>query len=464
MSIDLSALTALSPLDGRYRSLLVETAAIFSEYALIKKRVEIEVRYLLLLSEHQLIPAYTSEQTQQLQRIVSDFLIHDAARVKDIESTTKHDVKAVEYFLREKMTELELSGSHFIHLALTSEDVNNLALSLMCLEARNSLLVPKVKEILRQLAEMSVVYQDTPMLARTHGQPAVPTTVGKEILVFAYRLLQELKQLEATPIAGKLTGAVGTLSAHQAVFDQADWWKLSQEFVTSFGLQPMMYTTQILPAETYSKFFSSLISINSILIDFSQDMWRYISDGYFTQTVTPGQVGSSTMPQKVNPIDFENAEGNLGLSNSLAIFYLQKLPISRLQRDLSDSTVKRSIGVAVGHAVLAYQSLQKGLSKVVLNEALLKTELENHWEVLAEPFQVILRAEGDTSGYEKLKFFAQGKSVTAADVKNFIEGLSISDSAKQKMSALTPLSYTGLAQQIVHAGVADITAYLQGES
>ncbi len=458
------ALTALSPLDGRYRSSVSEAADLFSEFALIKKRVEIEITYLLFLSDQHLIPAISAAQRTQLEAISSSFSVAQAEHVKEIEQQTKHDVKAVEYFLREEMTRLELPLSEFLHLALTSEDVNNLALSSLCLTAKNQVLVPQLKAVLQQLVTMASDSQAVVMIGRTHGQPAVPTTLGKEIMVLAYRLFQEVQELERLPIQGKLTGAVGTLSAHQIVFDQADWWKLSQEFVAGFGLQPQMYTTQILPAETYSNLFLGIVKINAILLDLSQDMWRYISDGYFSQTVSQGQVGSSTMPQKINPIDFENCEGNLGLANSLNLFFIQKLPVSRLQRDLSDSTVKRSFGTAIGYSLLAYKSLLRGLSKVEVNSQVIAAELDQHWEILAEPFQVLLRAAGDNEGYEKLKAFSQGKQITPEAIAAFVDSLSVADRVKQKMLALSPQTYVGIATEIVAHGATDINQYLQGES
>lgn len=457
------ALTALSPLDGRYTSQLTDLANLFSEFALIKQRVHVEISYLIFMSEVGCFPALTEAQKKQLLGISTRFSLTDAEAVKEIEKNTHHDVKAVEYFVRQKLTELELPLVEYVHLALTSEDVNSLAYSLMIQDCQRNVLVPRLRALLRQLSDLAESSSTTPMLARTHGQEAVPTTVGKELAVFAIRLLTELEELEGIQIEAKLTGAVGNFNAHVVAFPKQDWFVLSDQFVSSFDLKPSLDTTQILPTESYSRLFSNLVRINSILLDLNQDIWRYISDHAFGQKVAEGQVGSSTMPQKVNPIDFENSEGNLGLANSLLMFFIQKLPISRLQRDLSDSTVKRSIGTAFGYCHLAYTSLQKGLQKITVNEPKLKADLDSHWEVLAEAFQVILRVEGDEAGYEKLKTFSQGKQLAKADITAFVESLSISAAGKQKLLQLTPHTYLGLAPQITHRAVQRINRYLKGE-
>lgn len=457
------ALTALTPLDGRYNSQLTDLANLFSEFALMKQRVHVEVAYLIFMSEAGCFPGLTPSHKDQLVNISTNFSLSDAETVKQIEQTTRHDVKAVEYFIRQKIADLSIPLAEYVHLALTSEDVNSLAYSLMIQDCQRQVLLPSLCELLRQLSELAESTAETPMLAKTHGQVAVPTTVGKELAVFAIRLLTELEELEGIQIEAKLTGAVGNFNAHVVAFPKQDWLALSDQFVRSFNLKPSLDTTQILPTESYSRLFSSLVRINSILLDLNQDIWRYISDHVFGQKVADGQVGSSTMPQKVNPIDFENSEGNLGLANSLLMFFIQKLPISRLQRDLSDSTVKRSIGTAFGYCHLAYTSLHKGLLKITVNEQKLTADLESHWEVLAEAFQVILRIEGDEAGYEKLKTFTQGKQMTKADITAFVESLSISAAGKQKLLELAPHTYLGLAPQITHRAVQRINRYLKGE-
>lgn len=461
---DTFALTALSPLDGRYRSQLQSVADCFSEAALIHQRVKVEIEYLLFLADHELIPKLTSAQRTQLQKIVSSFDESDAQAVKKLEQETKHDVKAVEYFLRKQVVKLKIPVEQYIHIGLTSEDTNSLAHSLLLKEAKEKIIVPQLDAVLQKLATMAEENQSTVMLARTHGQPAVPTTLGKELIVFAMRLYDELLFISDYEFEAKVSGAVGTFSAQQLIFDRADWMALSHEFVSSLGLKPTFFTTQIVSAETYTRFFGSLVCINGILLDLDQDMWRYISDGYFTQTTEKNQVGSSTMPQKINPIDFENSEGNLGVATALLTFFIQKLPVSRLQRDLSDSTVKRSFGTAIGHCYLAYQSLLRGLGKVKVNHAQLEADLGDHWEVVTEALQVTLRANGDTQGYEKLKTFAQGKKIEESDLREFIASLSLDDETKEKLTAVTPFTYVGLATEIVTMGLSTINDYLQGDA
>lgn len=458
------ALTALSPLDGRYHSQLTDLANLFSEFALIKQRVRVEVEYLLFLSKHGCVPSFSEMDQNRLREIVSHFSVEDAQAVKDIEKKTKHDVKAVEYFLRQRMIELELPGTAFLHLALTSEDVNSIAYSLMIQESKTEIMLPKLNDVLRQLTTLIEKTAKTPMLARTHGQEAVPTTVGKELAVFAMRLLPELEAMTQYTVEAKLTGAVGNFNAHIVAFPEKDWLLLSEEFVESLGLTPTLFTTQILATESYSELFSRLVRVNGVLLDLNQDIWRYISDHYFGQHIEEGQVGSSTMPQKINPIDFENSEGNIGLANSLFTFFIQKLPISRLQRDLSDSTVKRSIGSAFGYSALAYTSLSKGLQKLSVNEIKMREDLERHWEVLAEAVQVVLRKEGDDDGYEKLKTFSQGKKLGREELAGFINALQISEEAKRELQLLTPENYIGLSPLIAQRAVQRINQYLEGAS
>jgi adenylosuccinate lyase len=366
--------------------------------------------------------------------------------------------------LRHKMENMGVAGGEFIHLGLTSEDTNSLALGLMLKESIDEVIVSQLREVLSQLTTLAVTTKDAVLLARTHGQPAIPTTMGKEIMVFAVRLFEELQLLTSLPIEAKLSGAVGTFAAQTTAFPKADWESLSQRFITQLGLTPATLTTQIVSAEAYSRIFASIARINSILLDLDQDIWRYISDGYFVQQKSKNQVGSSTMPHKVNPIDFENSEGNLGLSNALLNFFIQKLPISRLQRDLSDSTVKRSIGSALGYAYLGYSSLLKGLGKITLEPRRLQEELKAHSEVVTEGFQVLLRAHGEQRGYEKLQAFSQGKKITTKNITEFIDSLDVSQTLKDELRAITPQTYIGLASKLVETHTARINTYLKGHS
>ena len=456
-----SALTALSPLDGRYQPQLIAAAELFSEAALIQYRIKVELRYVLFLSKHNLIPKISTSEQSALLDWSENFDLASAKKIKELEKTTKHDVKAVEYFLRETLEAQKSPLAPFIHLALTSEDTNSMSQAMIWKATTEKVLLPELKAVLKRMTEMITEYAELPMLGRTHGQPAVPTTVGKELSVFAIRLLTELQILENLPIEAKMTGAVGNFNAHQIAFPGQDWQKLSDEFITSLGLTPHLVTTQILPIEGYSRIFASLQRINSIFIDLDQDIWRYISDSYFTQKLEKGQVGSSTMPQKINPIDFENSEGNLGLANALFQHFIQKLPISRLQRDLSDSTVKRSWGSAVGYSVLGYRSLLKGLKKISPNKEKLSQELEEHWEVLAEAMQVVLRTNGDDKGYEKLQKLTQGKHVTKAGLQEFITSLSLDEKTKKRLLTLTPASYIGIANTVTKQTLHQLQTYLQ---
>lgn len=447
-----TALLALSPLDGRYASQMSDLSLHFSEFALIKKRLYIEIEYLIYLADNQIISSYTSQQKKELRSFHDSFSNDDATEVKAIENKIHHDVKAVEYFLREKMIFGKIPGNEYIHICLTSEDTNNLAYSLTIHEALHGVLLPSLKKVLIELIAQARTYADATMLAKTHGQPAVPTTMGKELIVFATRLANEVDYLSQIQIEGKLNGAVGNFNAQMAAYPDTDWLDLSTKFVISLGLEPNRYTTQILPPDSYVRVFQTLSRINCILLDLNQDMWRYISDGVFTQKINKDHVGSSTMPQKVNPIDFENSEGNLGLANAVLNHLAEKLPISRLQRDLSDSTVKRSIGTAFGYSLLAYTSCLRGLKKIQFNKIKVDQELEAHYEVITEGIQSILRTTGDEKAYEKLKELSRGRVIDQATINTFIESLDVDEAVKNRLKKLTPQSYVGLAKELVKQG------------
>ncbi|HEY9151852.1 MAG TPA: adenylosuccinate lyase [Anaerolineales bacterium] len=445
-------LLALSPLDGRYVRETESLREYFSEFALIRGRVQIELAYLTALSEDaKLIRPLTESETNLLHQWAADFSLDDAHQIKDLERVTRHDVKAIENFLRAKLAPTSLSDLvEFLHYGLTSEDVNNLAYALGLNSARHAVIIPALDELLSKLEELIQKYKSTPMLARTHGQPAVPTTFGKEMAVYYARLKAQRINLFLHKFSGKLNGAVGNFNALVSAAPQVNWLKFSQKFISSMGFEPELVTTQILPYDNWIEYFNTLHLVNSILIDFAQDMWRYISDDYLKLNVVASEVGSSTMPQKVNPIDFENAEGNLGTANSLLEHYARKLPISRLQRDLSDSTVRRTFGVALGHSLVAYVSLAKALERVEANESVMRSELEAHWEVIAEGAQTILRAAGVSEAYEQLKSFARGKEITKETFNLWIESLSVDEPVKEKLRALSPLTYIGLAEEIAN--------------
>ncbi len=443
-------LLALSPLDGRY---IIETESLreyFSEFALIRDRVRIETAYLVALSrDAHLIRDLTSAELNLLNTLSDSFSLEDARQIKDLERITRHDVKAAENFLRLKLAPTTLSNLiEFLHFGLTSEDVNNIAQAVALRASRDQVILPALDKIINQLADFIQKYKSTPMMARTHGQPAVPTTFGKEMAVFYTRLKKQYTQLESQRFEAKLTGAVGNFNAVVSAAPQINWSKFSQKFVQNFGLESNLVTTQILPYDNWIEYFNTLHLVNSILIDFAQDMWRYISDDDLKLKVVASEVGSSTMPQKVNPIDFENAEGNLGVANALLEQYARKLPVSRLQRDLSDSTVRRTFGVALGHSLIAYASLIKALERVEANESAMRTELEAHWEVVAEGAQTILRAAGVSDAYDQLKSIARGKPITKDSFNQWIENLSVEESVKEKLRALSPLTYIGLAEEI----------------
>ncbi len=449
--MDLSALTAVSPVDGRYGRKTKALRPIFSEYGLIYHRVLVEVRWLQALSREPGIaevPAFSDAANALLERIVTDFDEQDALEVKAIEATTNHDVKAVEYFLKQKIAgnaELE-AVSEFIHFACTSEDINNLSHALMLKKGR-ALLLDHLKQIHESLEEMAIEHADVAMLCRTHGQPASPSTLGKEMANVAYRLKRQIRQIEEVEILGKINGAVGNYNAHLSAYPEVDWPAFARAFVESLGIDFNPYTIQIEPHDYIAELFDAIVRANTILIDFSRDIWSYISIGYFKQKTVAGEVGSSTMPHKVNPIDFENAEGNLGIANALMTHLAQKLPISRWQRDLTDSTVLRNLGVGFGHDLIAFDSLKRGIGKLEVNEQAIAEDLELNWEVLAEPIQTVMRRFGIEKPYEKLKELTRGQRVTQKIMQQFVDGLELPESAKKALMKLTPGRYTGNAAE-----------------
>ncbi len=451
--MELSALTALSPLDGRYRRSGDKLAPFFSEFGLIHARVRVEIEWLKALAAEPKIaevPAFTAATLAELDRVVSDFSVRDADRVKEIERTTNHDVKAVEYFLKEKLSgnaEVE-QVKEFIHFACTSEDINNLSHGLMLSGARAEVLLPALKNVGDRLRAMAHQYAELPLLSRTHGQPATPTTVGKELANVVWRIERAAQRIAAVEILGKINGAVGNYNAHLAAYPEVDWAGLAERFVTGLGLVFNPYTIQIEPHDGMAELYDGFARVNTILIDLDRDLWGYISLGYFKQRVKEGEVGSSTMPHKVNPIDFENSEGNLGLANALLRHLSDKLPISRWQRDLTDSTVLRNMGTALGYALIGYESLLRGLGKIDANPAALAADLDANWEVLAEPIQTLMRRYGVANPYEQLKALTRGTRVNAAGMATFVQGLDLPEAVKQEMLTWTPGSYTGLAAKL----------------
>jgi adenylosuccinate lyase len=448
--LPLTALSAVSPIDGRYGSKTSQLRDVFSEYGLIRFRVLVEVRWLQQLSQHAQIAEvepFSDAANQLLNDLVDNFSIEQAQRIKEIENTTNHDVKAVEYFIKETIADnAELNAvSEYIHFACTSEDINNLSHALMLKAGRDNVVLPALTEITDRLAEMAQQFADVPMLSRTHGQTASPTTVGKEIANVVYRLRRQLEQISSVPLLGKINGAVGNYNAHLSAYPDIDWQANAQHFIEGLGLSFNPYTTQIEPHDYMAELFDALSRSNTILIDFARDIWGYISLGYFKQKTIAGEVGSSTMPHKVNPIDFENAEGNMGLANALFGHLTAKLPISRWQRDLTDSTVLRNMGVGMGYSMIAYASLKKGLGKLELNEFRLQEDLDNCWEVLAEPIQTVMRRYGIEKPYEKLKALTRGNVIDQATIKTFVEGLDMPEQAKADLIAILPSTYIGNA-------------------
>ena len=444
-----STLTAISPVDGRYRNKAENLAAYFSEYALIKYRVQVEIEYFITLSEFlpQLCALATGENKEALRKIYREFSVEDATRIKEIESVTNHDVKAVEYFIKEKFDLLSLQEyKEFIHFGLTSQDINNTSVPLSIKDALNEVYFPGLQEVIDMLKKYAEDWADVPMLAKTHGQPASPTRLGKEVMVFVYRLEQQVKLLKATPVSAKFGGATGNFNAHHVAFPEYDWKAFGNKFVKEvLGLSREEWTTQISNYDNMAAIFDGMKRIDTILIDLCRDFWQYVSMEYFKQKIKAGEVGSSAMPHKVNPIDFENAEGNLGMANAILTHLATKLPISRLQRDLTDSTVLRNVGVPMAHVEIAFKSLTKGLGKLLLNEKALYRDLDNCWAVVAEGIQTILRREGYPKPYEALKALTRtNEGITAESISNFIDTLQVSDAVKAELKAITPHNYTGI--------------------
>ena len=447
-----SPLTALSPLDGRYFAKVDPLREIFSEFGLIKRRVAVEVAWLIALSECpeiEEVPVLSSEATERLSGIASNFGAEQADRVKSIEATTNHDVKAVEYFLKEAVEDsAELSRiSEFIHFGCTSEDINNLSHALM-LRDGHIVISQHFADVTKDLSDLSVLHAGQPMLSRTHGQSATPTTLGKELANVVARLKRQLKVAETVRPLGKMNGAVGNYNAHHIAYPEVDWPQLSKQFVTSLGIEWNPYTTQIEPHDYMAEYFDAIARLNQILVDFARDIWSYISLGYFKQRMIDGEVGSSTMPHKVNPIDFENAEGNFGLANALLSHLAQKLPVSRWQRDLTDSTVLRNMGVALGYSLLGLVSLKRGIAKLEVSADPINEDLEASWEVLGEAVQTMMRRYGVPEPYEKLKALTRGQQLAPEALRDFIRALEIPDHAKERLVSLTPATYTGYAAEL----------------
>ncbi|CDL87753.1 adenylosuccinate lyase [Xenorhabdus cabanillasii] len=453
--MELSSLTAVSPIDGRYGDKVSALRAIFSEFGLLKFRVQVEVRWLQKLAattEIAEVPAFDANANAYLDEIVVNFKEQDALRIKEIERTTNHDVKAVEYFLKEKVAHIPAlhQVAEFIHFACTSEDINNLSYALMLKTAREEVLLPQWRQLIDTIKHMAHGYRDLPLLSRTHGQPATPSTVGKEFANVAYRMERQFRQLGQIEILGKINGAVGNYNAHLSAYPEVNWLQFSESFVTSLGIQWNPYTTQIEPHDYIAELFDCIARFNTILIDFDRDIWGYIALNHFKQKTVAGEIGSSTMPHKVNPIDFENSEGNLGLANAVFGHLASKLPVSRWQRDLTDSTVLRNLGVGLGYTLIAYQSTMKGLSKLEVNEQHLLDELDQNWEVLAEPIQTVMRRYGIKKPYEKLKELTRGKRVDAEGMKSFIDNLELPEEEKIRLKFMTPANYIGYAELLVN--------------
>ena len=447
------ALLALSPLDGRYAGTVDALRPIFSEYGLIKARVRVEVEWLLALAEHPGIvelPAFPADAARRLRALASDFSVGHAARVKEIERTTNHDVKAVEYFIKDQLREdAELGPAlEFVHFACTSEDINNLSYALMLQQARSEVLLPELDKVIGMLRDLAHAQAAQPMLSRTHGQTASPTTLGKEIANVVARLERQRRQIASVELTGKINGAVGNYNAHLVAYPDIDWPAFAQGFVEGLGVVFNPYTTQIEPHDNIAEIGDAARRANTVLVDLSRDLWGYISLGYFRQRLKDGEVGSSTMPHKVNPIDFENAEGNFGLANALFEHFSAKLPISRWQRDLTDSTVLRALGTAFGHTVVALDSLAKGLGKLTVAPEKLDADLDASWEVLAEAVQTVMRRHGLPNPYEQLKALTRGQGITEASMREFVQSLDLPEDARQRLVALTPAGYVGLAAEL----------------
>ena len=457
--MDLSLLTAISPIDGRYRSKTEPLAEYFSEYALIRYRIRVEIEYFITLCELPLpqLADFDHSLFEPIRDIYRRFTPADAQRVKEIEAITNHDVKAVEYYIKERIDTLGkssdssgLMGSasfkEFIHFGLTSQDINNTSVPLSIKEALSDVYIPMLEELIEQLHDYAEAWKTVPMLAKTHGQPASPTRLGKEIMVYVYRLEEQLRSLKDTPITAKFGGATGNFNAHHVAYPQYDWRDFGNRFVSEkLGLERELYTTQISNYDWMGALFDAMRRINTIVLDLDRDFWMYISMDYFKQKIKKGEVGSSAMPHKVNPIDYENSEGNLGIANAILQFLAAKLPVSRLQRDLTDSTVLRNVGVPMGHALIAFQSTLKGLRKLILNEQKLQQDLDNTWAVVAEGIQTILRREAYPNPYETLKALTRtNEGITAETIARFIDTLEVSEAVKEELRAITPSSYTGI--------------------
>lgn len=451
-----NSLLAISPLDGRYKSKCEDLAPYFSEFALMRYRVLVEVKWLQKLSEHDQIDelqVISDRGLEYLDDLIENFSMEDAQRIKEIEATTNHDVKAVEYFIKEKFEDnAELNDQlEFVHFACTSEDINNLAYALMLRDGRDRVMLDQMHEIESRLAQLAKEFADQPLLCRTHGQPASPSTVGKEFANVVHRLRRQIAQIESNEILGKINGAVGNYNAHLSAYPDIDWQTNAKEFVEGLGLAWNPYTTQIEPHDYVAELFAAVCRFNTVLIDFDRDIWAYISLGYFKQRTVAGEVGSSTMPHKVNPIDFENSEGNLGIANAVMTHLSEKLPISRWQRDLTDSTVLRNIGTGLAHSLIAYRATMKGLGKLELNAAAIDLDIDSCWEILAEPIQTVMRRYRIEKPYEKLKELTRGKQIDKLSVQEFVQNLAIPETAKQELLQLTPRTYLGNAAEQARA-------------
>jgi adenylosuccinate lyase len=451
--MELSDLTAISPLDGRYGNKTAELRPYFSEFGLIRYRVLVEVRWLQWLAAEPAVtevPPLSEKANAKLNKILDRFSLEDARRVKEIERITNHDVKAIEYFLKEQIKDNKelLAVSEFLHFGCTSEDINNLAYALLLRQAREQVILPLMDELIAELKKLAKQHAGQAMLARTHGQPASPTTLGKEMANSTVRLRRQRKQFAEVVLLGKFNGAVGNYNAHHIAYPEVNWPMVAENFVRSLDLNWNPYTTQIEPHDTLAELFDAVSRFNNVLLDFNRDMWGYISLGYFKQKVVKGETGSSTMPHKVNPIDFENSEGNLGLANALLGFMRDKLPVSRWQRDLSDSTVLRNLGVGVAHGMLAYQTCLQGIAKLEINPKAIKADLDANWEVLAEAVQTVMRRYGIPEPYEKLKMLTRGRRIDKESLHDFIASLELPEDAKARLLALTPAHYIGLADKL----------------
>lgn len=453
----LTTLTTINPLDGRYRSKTDDLVSFFSEYALIQTRMEVEARYLIALSQNGIVRKLTAGEKKLLENMGPSLTLAHAEKVKDIENETRHDVKAMEKTFRIMLKGTTLEDlTEWIHFGLTSEDVNNLSYRLMLKRATKDVMLPSLSLIITTLVQRAEKYKALPMLARTHGQNAVPTTAGKELVVFADRLQKEITELSEKKLHGKLSGAVGNFNAVHFTYPNIDWISFSEKFIASLDLEPNLFTTQINTYEDITAYLQNYHRINSILIDFDQDMWRYISDEWFVQVAKKGEIGSSTMPQKVNPIDFENSEGNLGMANTMIEYFARKLPVSRLQRDLSDSTVMRNIGVIFGYSLVAYKSILTGLSRVSVNEEKILAALGKDWTILSEGVQTLLRSKGVNDPYSLIASLTRGKHISQVEWEQWVDDLQISDTEKKQISKLTPQSYLGLAIKLTEKAIVKI--------